>query len=139
MWIGNGSTGNGWVGPSTVGTIDTFIFQSGAGNYMEGVGGDFPRQWLSVSSHQAYRNASQDTLEAMVEKGEDWRADVVNAGWDTLYDAAGAISTEEATTEAYIHVNLAGELGDYAWSGNICGRYVNTDTDASGTITTIDY
>jgi len=131
MWIGDGST---WGDNSAVGLIDTSIFRVTEGNYMDGVSGDFPRQWLTVSSHQAYRSAAQDYLEAT---NDDWRSGIVDAGWDTLYKAAGGISSEETTKSAYVQVNLEGELGDMSWTGNIGGRYVQTDNESTGTTTRI--
>jgi len=136
MWMGSGSTGSGWHSPNTWGAVDTSIFLPGEGNYMEGVSGNFPRQWLSVSSYQDYVGASQDYLDTVEGTADHPK---VLAGWNTLYEGnAGAVNTEEKSTSVYLQVNLEGELGDYYWSGNIGGRYVKTDTDASGTSTTID-
>lgn len=119
---------------SADGMFDTSIFRLNEGNYMNGVGGNFPRQWLTVDSHQDYRDATQAALEAK------WDGDPgVDAGWDTLNEeVAQTINTEETSISVYLQANLAGEFGDYAWSGNIGGRYVKTDTDASGTASTID-
>jgi len=134
MWIGDGST---WGTDSNVGLIDTSIFSLNEGGYMKGVGGNFPRQWLTVTSHQAYREASQNYLESILST-DAYRADIVNAGWDTTYKASGGLSSEESTKSAYIQLNLGGDLGDYSWSGNIGGRYVSTTNKSSGTTTTID-
>ncbi|WP_019028899.1 TonB-dependent receptor [Colwellia piezophila] len=136
MWMGSGSTGSGWHSDINAGAIDTSIFVPGEGNYMEGVSGDFPRQWLSVSSYQAYVDASQDYLDTLDDVKDHPK---VVAGWNTLYEGtAGAVNTDETSTSLYLQVNLEGEIGDYYWRGNVGGRYIKTDTDASGTSTTID-
>jgi len=136
MWIGDGST---WGGDSNIGVLPADVLELSDSNFMDGEGGNFPRQWVQIADHEAYRQATQAVLEQMAADGEDWRAALVNAGWDTVYpDAGGSYDNEEDTVAAYVQLNLEGDLGDYAWSGNLGGRYVSIDNAATGRAATID-
>ncbi len=136
MWIGDGST---WNPDTNLGVLPAEVLELSDSNFMDGEGGNFPRQWVQITDHEAYRAATQAYLEQAVANGDDWRAALVNAGWDTVYPGAGgSYGNEEDTVAAYVQLNLEGELGDYAWSGNLGGRYVSIENAASGTASTID-
>lgn len=136
MWIGDGST---WGTDANIGVLPSDVLTMSDGNFMDGVSGNFPRQWVQIADHKAYRNATQTYLEQRVANGDGWRANIVNAGWDTTYlSPGGSYTNDEETTSAYALVNLAGELGDFIWSGNVGGRYVSITNTANGTASTID-
>src|SRR5690606_6128076 len=101
--------------------------------------GSFPRQWVQIANHAAYRKATQEYLEQAVANGDDWRAAIVENGWDTVYPSpGGTYENEETTMAAYVQLNLEGEVGNYMWSGNVGGRYVAIDNTTRGTASTID-
>lgn len=134
MWIGDGST---WGGPSTIGVLPGSVLTLSDSNYMGGVSGNFPRQWVELANHQAYRAATQAYLENLIatDPAQAWRADIVNAGWDTTYqDAAGSYSNSEENTSAFVMVNLEGEF----WSGNVGVRYVDITNTAAGSASLIE-
>jgi iron complex outermembrane receptor protein len=137
MWLGDGST---WGGPAGVGVLPGDVLTLSDNNYMSGVSGNFPRQWVQITDHQAYRDATQAYLEDLVanDPSQAWRAPIVEAGWDTVYaDAAGSYANDEKTSAAYAMVNLEGDLGDFFWSGNMGVRYVEITNTASGTASRI--
>jgi len=136
MWIGDGST---WGTDGSIGVLPGSVLEQSDSNFMDGVGGNFPRQWVQIANHAAYRKATQEYLEQVVANGEDWRAAIVENGWDTVYPSpGGTYENEETTIAAYVQLNLEGEVGNYVWSGNVGGRYVTIDNTAQGTASTID-
>ena len=136
MWIGDGAT---WGPSGTVGVLPDSVFALSADNYMDGVSGDFPRQWVQIADHAAYRAATQAHLEELVAGGDDWRSSIVDAGWDTVYSSpGGSYSNEESQVDFYLQADFAGELGDYLWTGNVGARYVSIENTAKGRASTID-
>lgn len=136
MWLGDGSN---WGTPATSGVIPNSVLTLSDSNFMDGINGNFPRQWVQIADHKAYRDATQALLEQMVGNGDDWRAGRVGLGWDTpFYSPGGSYANEEHTLATYLRVNLAGELGGFLWTGNVGGRYVSIDNTATGTASTID-
>lgn len=136
MWIGDGST---WGTDPSLGVLPSSVLSMSDSNFMNGISGNFPRQWVQVADHKAYRQATQKYLEERVANGDSYRADIVNAGWDTVYlGPGGSYTNEEETVSAYAMVNLQGDLGDFAWSGNVGARYLSITNNAIGTASTID-
>jgi len=136
MWIGDGST---WGDDTNNGALPASVLALSDSDFMNGVGGNFPRQWVQITNHDAYRAATQTYLDQAVTNGDGWRANIVNAGWDTVYASPGGTYTnKESGLDAYVQINLAGDLADKAWSGNVGGRYVTVVNSASGTASTID-
>lgn len=136
MWIGDGST---WGTDASIGALPAGILTMSDSNFMDGVSGGFPRQWVQIADHKAYRNATQAYLERRVANGDTSRANIVNAGWDTVYlSPGGSYANDEETTSAYAQLNMAGDLGGFMWSGNLGGRYVSITNTAKGTASTIN-
>lgn len=136
MYIGDGST---WGTDASIGVLPSDVLALSDSNFMDGISGNFPRQWVQLTDHQAYRQATQEYLEQRVAAGEEYRADIVNAGWDTVYPSpGGSYTNEEETVEAYVKFNFEGELGNIFWSGNAGGRYVSITNTAKGVASTID-
>ena len=136
MYIGDASA---WGSDASLGVLPDSVLTLSDGNFLDGVSGNFPRQWVQIADHQAYRDATQAYLEQAVANGDAYRADIVNAGWDTVYPGpGGSYENEETEFATYLQVNLEGEVGDIFWSGNIGGRYVAIDNTAQGTASTIE-
>ncbi len=136
MWIGDGST---WGDNPATGALPASVLELSANNFMDGTGSGFPRQWVQIANHKAYREATQAYLEQAVANGDGWRGDIVNAGWDTVYPSpGGSYANDETMIALYSRFNFEGELGDYTWRGNLGARYVDIDNTARGTASTID-
>lgn len=136
MWIGDGST---WGTDASIGVLPNSVLGLSDNNFMDGEGSGFPRQWVQIVDHQAYREATQAYLEQAVANGDDWRADIVNNGWDTVYASpGGTYQNHEKMGAIYARFNLEGELGDYTWRGNVGARYIDINNTAQGTASTID-
>lgn len=137
MWIGDGAT---WGTPANIGVLPSGVLSLSDSNYMSGVSGNFPRQWVQITDHQAYRNATQSFLENWVvtDPAQAWRGPIVAAGWDTTYrDAAGTFENSEENVSGYAMLNLEGDIGSYLWSGNFGVRYVDITNTASGSASLI--
>lgn len=124
MWIGGGAT---WPTTAETGKLDDSLYSLSASNFMDGIGGNFPRQWLMISDFNRYRDATQALLP---EGSEQW--------WTTYPSLADTYSNEETEIAAYARLNMEGEIGDYFWSGNVGGRYVTVDNTTVGAATLID-
>lgn len=136
MWIGDGAT---WGPNGAAGVLPAGVLELSDSNFMNGISGDFPRQWVQISNHESYRAATQAYLEDAVVNGDDWRADIVNAGWNTVYPGlGGSYENSEKQLDAYIQVDLEGDKGNINWQGNVGGRYVVIANSATGTKSTID-
>lgn len=138
MWIGDGST---WGTDASIGVLPSGVLTMSDSNFMDGISGSFPRQWVQLADHQAYRAATQAYLEELVanDPTQAYRAPIVNAGWDTVYASpGGTYRNEEDTTSFYAMINLEGDVGGLPWSGNIGARYVSITNTAAGTASTID-
>lgn len=112
------------------------IFTTTSSNYMKGIGGNFPRQWVQVANLEAYRDAVQVALEKNVGTPMWGSPRVVpttpSGRWDYLYPAPSNIIGLEKTESAYVQANLVGDFGENSWSGNVGGRFVKTENDSSG-------
>lgn len=112
------------------------VFKTTASNYMDGVGGNFPRQWVQVADLEDYRNAVQAALVKNIGTPMWGSPRVVPATpsgrWDYLYAAPSNITGLEKTESAYLQANLGGDIGEKSWSGNVGGRFVKTDSDSLG-------
>lgn len=129
MYIGDGST---WGNDSAVGLLPNSVYGLSDNDFMNGLGGNFPRQWAQISSWQSYRDATQAYLEQSGGLAE-------GVQWDSVYRSPGASYINKETSLAtYIQLNLAGEISDFLWTGNVGGRYVTFDNTAKGTASTID-
>jgi iron complex outermembrane receptor protein len=131
MWIGDGST---WNPDSNLGVLPGSVLTLSDGNFMDGISGKFPRQWVELADHQAYREATQAYLETVRPDSS-----IVQAGWDTPYqDAAGSYENSEESFSAYAMMNFEGEVGDFYWSGNVGARYVDITNTAEGSAALIE-
>jgi iron complex outermembrane recepter protein len=138
MWIGDGST---WGTDPNIGVLPSHVLELSDSNFMRGISGNFPRQWVQIRDIKAYRAATQAYLQQLVanDPGQAWRANVVNAGWDTVYPGpGGTYENDEETLSFYAQFNMEGEIGGLAWSGNVGGRYVSITNNSIGTASTID-
>jgi len=111
--------------------------------YLSNESGNFPRSWVVIKDLNAYIDAVQTIGE------KSWYNDPIT-GWrvdDTLgspllapgqrwnqesFDAAPSYKNDETTMSAYARVNIQGEIGDYAWSGNAGLRYIDIENTAHG-------
>ena len=138
MWIGDGAT---WGPSAATGILPAGVLELSASDYMDGISGVFPRQWVQVTDHDAYRAATQQMLEDMIEAdpdGQGWRSGKVDAGWDTLHPSATGYVNDESTVSAYLQTNLEGELAGFVWNGNLGARYLSVDNTASGKASKIE-
>ncbi len=88
-------------------------------DYLSGESGTFPRQFMIVTDLAKYH--------------EEIGALRAEALWpNPLYDETLSTATEETRTSIYAQANLAGDIGDYSWGGNIGLRYVDTETISRG-------
>lgn len=137
MWIGDGST---WGGASDIGVLPNDVLTLSDGNFMDGQSGNFPRQWVQLTDHEAYREATQAYLEELIanDPSQAYRAPVVENGWDTVNrDAAGTYANSEENLSVYAMANFEGDLGEVVWSGNFGVRYVDITNTASGSASRI--
>lgn len=81
--------------------------------------GTFPRQFMVVTDLDAYHAAIADLREQ-----PDWPNEQL--------DETRSTATEETRKSIYAQANLAGEIADLSWSGNIGLRYVDTETTSRG-------
>lgn len=81
--------------------------------------GTFPRQFMVVTDLDAYHTAIADLREQ-----PDWPNEQL--------DETRSTATEETRKSIYAQANLAGEIADFSWSGNLGVRYVETDTTSRG-------
>jgi TonB-dependent receptor len=140
MWIGDGST---WGTDASLGVLPASVLELSDSNFMPGIGGNFPRQWVQIADHQAYRAATQAYLEDRVANypGDAWRdADgIVSNGWDTTYYGPGSSYANTSTTLSfYTQLNIETSLGDNTLSGNFGVRYITIGSTSKGTASTID-
>ncbi|MBM0105002.1 TonB-dependent receptor [Steroidobacter sp. S1-65] len=138
MWIGDGST---WGTDPNIGVLPSGVLELSDSNFMRGISGNFPRQWVQIRDIKAYRAATQAYLEQLVasDPTQAWRADVVNAGWDTVYPGpGGTYENDEDTLSLYTQFNLRGDIGRVGWAGNVGVRYVSITNTSIGTASTID-
>ena len=122
---------------------DQIFGQSNNSGYLSGESGNFPRGWAVIKDINAYIDEVQrigeqnwynnpdtgwevnDTLGSpFLAAGEKWNQE--------SFDAAPSYENEETTFSVYGRVNLIGEVGDYAWSGNIGLRYIDIENTAKG-------
>lgn len=114
-------------------------------DYMSEESGTFPRSWLVIKNMNAYVAGIQEIME------RDWYKDA-NGAWNTqqlgthigplisggnkwnqdFLDAGSSYANEETSISAYTQLNLAGDLADYSWTGNLGLRYVTTENIAHG-------
>ncbi|QYJ78344.1 TonB-dependent receptor [Shewanella acanthi] len=124
MWIGGGAT---WPTTAETGKLDDSLYTLSPSNFMSGISGNFPRQWLMISDFNKYREATQKLLPP---GSENW--------WTTYPSLADTYSNDETEIAAYLRLNMEGDIGDYTWSGNVGGRYVTVDNSTVGAATLID-
>lgn len=111
--------------------------------YLSNESGNFPRSWLVIKDLNAYI----DGVQSLGEK--NWYNDP-DTGWEVndelgspllatgqkwnqeSFDAAPSYENDETTYSAYARANLQGEIGDYAWSGNVGLRYISIENTAHG-------
>lgn len=123
--------------------VDTSIFRPTPSNFLEGIGGNFPRQWLTPGSANSYRNASQAVIEAHPNEviwglPRTVALTTPSGRWDYLWPSPGNITNEEKTKSAYLQANLGGDFGgEKSWTANVGVRYVKTDNETFGFATTI--
>lgn len=134
--------GNGTSDPYNDFRVDPSVLKVGPSNYMDGLGGNFPRQWVTPTSGQAFRDSTQAWLVAHASENvwgspRDLATKNPKGTWEYLYPSPGNIVTQEITEAAYVQANLGGDIGEKSWSGNLGVRYVTTDNESSGLNTTI--
>jgi len=88
-------------------------------DYLSNENGTFPRQFMIITDLDAYHAAIAELREQ-----PDWP--------NEQHDETRSTATEETRTSIYAQANLAGEIADYSWSGNLGLRYVETDTISRG-------
>jgi TonB-dependent receptor len=88
-------------------------------DFLSNEDGTFPRQFMVITDLDAYSAAIADLREQ-----PNWP--------NEQFDETRSTMTEETRKSIYTQANLAGEIGDYSWSGNLGLRYVETDTTSLG-------
>jgi len=88
-------------------------------DYLSNESGTFPRQFMIITDLDAYHAAIAEHREQ-----PDWP--------NEQYDETRSTVTEETRKSIYAQANLAGEIGDYSWGGNVGLRYVDTETTSRG-------
>jgi len=110
-------------GPSTCNSLFDLpddIFSVGTMNdYLSEESGTFPRQFLVLNDLDAYHDAIAGYREEPT-----WPNQVLDAGRSS--------ATEEKRKSIFAQVNLAGDIGDYTWNGNVGLRYIETDIISRG-------
>jgi len=122
---------------------DKIFGQSNNTGYLSGESGNFPRSWAVIKDLNAYINEVQNIGEKnwYNDPVSGWRVDnalgspLLASGqkWNAeSFDAAPSYENDETTISAYGRVNIVGEIGDYAWSGNVGLRYIDIENTANG-------
>ncbi|MGA9652239.1 TonB-dependent receptor [Pedobacter sp.] len=95
------------------------LFEVRNNDFLSGVSGNFPREFVSIPDYQAY-------LEEIgrLRQEPTWA--------DQVYKPAAAVNNTEETKAIYVQTNLAGETRFANWSGNFGLRYVETETTSQG-------
>jgi len=81
--------------------------------------GTFPRQFMVLNDLAGYHAAISELRQEPA-----WPNQVLSESRST--------ATEEERKSIFVQANLAGEIGEYNWSGNLGLRYIKTDTISHG-------
>ena len=110
-------------GPSTCNSLfdlpDEIFGVNTTTDFLSEESGTFPRQFMTITDLDAYHAAIAELRDEPA-----WPNEVL--------DETRLTATEEKRTAIYAQANLAGEFGDYGWSGNLGLRYIETDTISRG-------
>jgi len=110
-------------GPSTCNSLfdlpDGIFGVNNVTDFLSGESGVFPREFMVLNDLAGYHAAI-----AELRQESTWPNEVL--------DETRSSATEEERKSIYVQANLAGEIGDFGWSGNLGLRYIETDTISRG-------
>lgn len=105
--------------------------------FLSGVGGNFPRQWLSFNP-EAYFKFLESQSAANAQDAATGQA--IGTTWAQLQKTNGfaatpqpsSFSVHEKVAGAYAQIDFAGTIGGLPWSGTLGARYVHTQLTSEG-------
>ena len=103
---------------------DSVFSANGVSNFMDQEGGNFPRNFATITSVDDYVAAVQNLRDEAGITGSPWN--------EQYHNVAGSFANEETISSAYTQFNLEGGNEGFDWFANVGFRYVSTDVTSLG-------